>query len=133
MDHKMKADEILKLIDAGYTKAEIEAMETTGQDQNQEQNQDQNQDQNQGQEKNQEQNQDQNQGREQNQDQNQEYKNLENKISETQNQLQQLIKQMQKNNLQTAGINILPDNVESAADKAMSELIRPTIKKEGEK
>ena len=128
MDYKMKADEILKLIDAGYTKAEIEAMET-GQDQNQEQNQDQNQDQNQGQE----QNQDQNQGREQNQDQNQEYKNLETKISETQNQLQQLIKQMQQNNLQTAGINILPDNVETAADKAMSELIRPTIKKEGEK
>ena len=126
MDHKMKADEILKLIDAGYTKADIEAMET-GQDQNQEQNPDQNQGQEQNQDHNQ--NQDQNQG----QDQNQDYKNLESKISETQNQLQQLIKQMQKNNLQTAGVNILPDNVETAADKAMSELIRPTIKKEGEK
>ena len=131
MDHKMKAEEILKLIDAGYTKADIEAMETTGQDQNQgqEQSQDQSQDQNQGQE----QSQDQSQGQEQSQDQSPDYKNLENKISETQNQLKQLIKQMQKNNLQTAGINILPDNVESAADKAMSELIRPTIKKEGEK
>ena len=103
MDYKMKADDVLKLINAGYTKADIAAMETSGQDQNQDQNQD------------------------------QDYKRLESKISETQNQIQQLIKQMQNNNLKTAGINILPDNIETAADKAMSELIRPTIKKEGEK
>ena len=134
----MKAEEILKLIDAGYTKADIEAMET-GQDQNQDQNQGLEQEQKQEQKPEQKPapGQEQNPGLEQKQEQKpepgQDYKNLENKISETQNQLQQLIKQMQKNNLQTAGINILPDNVETAADKAMSELIRPTIKKEGEK
>ena len=118
MDCKMKADDILKLIEAGYTKADIEAMETTSPEQNHEQGQEQEQKQEQKQEPAPE--------------HDQEYKNLENKISETQNQLQQLIRQMQQNNLQTAGVNILPDNVETAADKAMSELIRPTIKKEGD-
>ena len=40
---------------------------------------------------------------------------------------------MQQNNLKTASVNIMPeDDLERRTDEAMAELIRPTIKKEGE-
>lgn len=38
---------------------------------------------------------------------------------------------MQKNNLKTASVNLLPDDqIDAGANTALSELIRPTIKKE---
>ena len=59
----MNSADILKLVNAGYTKEEIDQMQS-GQDQEQEQDQ--------GQDQEQDQNQDQNQDQEQNQEQNQE-------------------------------------------------------------
>lgn len=122
----MDSADILKLVNAGYTKQEIEQM-YSGQDQNQDQNRD--QDQSQDQDQNQEQDQDQKQ--DQNQDQNQEVQQLRDQLTETQKQLKQLVKQMQQNNLKTASVNILPeDDLMKKTDEAMAELIRPTYEKE---
>ena len=56
----------------------------------------------------------------------------ENRIDQLQNQVNDLIKQMQSNNLKTASVNMLPDEeLERATDAAMAELIRPSIRKEG--
>ena len=120
----MNSADILKLVNAGYTKEEIDQMQS-GQDQNQDQGRDQDQEQDQEQEQNQEQNQD------QNQDQNQEITQLRDQLTETQKQLKQLVKQMQQNNLKTASVNILPeDDLMKKTDAAMAELIRPTYEKE---
>lgn len=114
----MNSADILKLVNAGYTKEEIDQMQS-GQDQNQEQNQEQ------------EQEQDQNQEQEQDQEQNQEITQLREQLTETQKQLKQLVKQMQQNNLKTASVNILPeDDLMKKTDAAMAELIRPTYEKE---
>ncbi len=44
------------------------------------------------------------------------------------NQLTELTRQMQKNNLRTASVNLMPDDeLEKKTDAAMAELIRPTI------
>ena len=49
-----------------------------------------------------------------------------------QNQINDLVKQMQQNNLRTASVNILPEaDLEKKTDEAMAELIRPTINKGG--
>ena len=60
-----------------------------------------------------------------------ELETVRNELKTTQQQLQDLIKQMQQNNLRTASVNVLPqENLETATDAAMAELIRPTIKEE---
>lgn len=47
-------------------------------------------------------------------------------LQETQKQLQDLIRQMQRNNLKTASVNIRPeDDLMKRTDEAMAELIRP--------
>lgn len=120
----MNSADILKLVNAGYTKEEIDKMQS-GQDQNQDQNQEQNQ------EQEQDQNQEQDQEQDQDQEQNPEVAQLRDQLTETQKQLKQLIKQMQQNNLKTASVNILPeDDLMKKTDEAMAELIRPTYEKE---
>ena len=59
---------------------------------------------------------------------------LKDQITQTQKQINNLVRQMQQNNLRTASVNILPeDDLERKTDAAMAELIRPTIKqKEGD-
>ena len=58
---------------------------------------------------------------------------LRDQLTHTQKQLSELVRQMQQNNLKTASVNIMPeDDLERRTDEAMAELIRPTIKKEGE-
>ena len=58
---------------------------------------------------------------------------LKDQLTHTQKQLSDLVRQMQQNNLKTASVNIMPeDDLERRTDEAMAELIRPTIKKEGE-
>ena len=52
-------------------------------------------------------------------------------LTETRQQLNNLIKQMQQNNLKTASVQTIPDkDLEKKTDEAMAELIRPTIKGE---
>lgn len=54
------------------------------------------------------------------------------RIQQMQNQINDLVKQMQQNNLRTASVNILPEaDLEKKTDEAMAELIRPTINKGG--
>lgn len=116
----MNSADILKLVNAGYTKEEIDQMQS-GQDQEQDQGQDQGRDQNQEQE----------QDQEQSQEQSQEITQLRDQLTETQKQLNQLVRQMQQNNLRTASVNILPeDDLMKKTDEAMAELIRPTYEKE---
>lgn len=56
---------------------------------------------------------------------------VKNELTKTQKQLADLVKQMQQNNLRTASVNILPENdLDKKTDQAMSELIRPSIQKE---
>jgi len=118
----MDSADILKLVNAGYTKQEIEQMQS-GQDQGQDPEQDQ--------EQGLEQDQEQDQNQEQEQEQNQEMQQLRDQLTETQKQLKQLVKQMQQNNLKTASVNILPeDDLMKKTDEAMAELIRPTYEKE---
>lgn len=51
-------------------------------------------------------------------------------LANTRQQLADLVRQMQKNNLATASVNILPQNdLETKTDAAMAELIRPHIEK----
>lgn len=51
------------------------------------------------------------------------------RIEQLQNQMNSLIKQMQQNNLKSASVNILPeDDLQKKTDEAMAELIRPKIK-----
>ena len=58
---------------------------------------------------------------------------LQNQISEAQKQIQQLTKQLQAANRHAARVEALPaDDLQTQTDKIMAELIRPTIKKEGE-
>ena len=97
----MKSEDIIKLLDAGYTKEEIKEMETE-QEVKPEQEQPE-----------------------------QEVKpdDTSDRIEQMQNQINNLIKQMQLNNLKSASVNILPeDDLERKTDEAMAELIRPKIK-----
>ena len=118
----MTTEQIIKLIDAGYSKDEITAMD------NQEQLP---ADQQPG---------DQQPGDQQpepaqeNDSVNAEVSALKDELSSTRQQLAQLVKQMQSNNLKTASVNILPESdLEKKTDDAMAELIRPSYERREEK
>lgn len=116
---KMKPEEILKLIDAGYTKEEIQAMtqpeEPTPEDVKPE-------------EPTPEEPQPEEKPAEQN-----ELAEVRQELKTTQQQLADLVKQMQRNNLATASVNILPENdLDKKTDEAMAELIRPKIERKGD-
>ena len=109
----MKSEDIIKLLDAGYTKEEIKAMETEPEVKPE-----------------QEQPEQQEVKPEQEQPE-QEVKpdDTSVRIEQMQNQINNLIKQMQLNNLKSASVNILPeDDLERKTDEAMAELIRPKYK-----
>ena len=102
----MNIDDVLKLVNAGYTREEIDKMQQTP---------------------------GQNPGNDpgQNPGSNQELEQLRQELTQTQTELKNLVKQMQANNLKTASVNIVPDaDLEKKTDAALAELIRPTIKKE---
>ena len=142
----MSIDDVLKLVNAGYTREEIDKMQQTpgndqGHDQSNDQGNNQGHDQsndqgnNQGHDQSNDQgnNQGNNQGNDQSNDQgsNQELEQLRQELTQTQTELKNLVKQMQSNNLKTASVNIVPDaDLEKKTDAALAELIRPTIKKE---
>lgn len=119
----MTTSEIIKLIDAGYTKDEISAMD------NQEQLPAE-----QPEEQPEEQPAEQPEAPAENTDSvNAEVSALKDELSNTRQQLAQLVKQMQSSNLKTASVNILPEaDLERKTDEAMAELIRPSYEK-GEK
>ena len=53
---------------------------------------------------------------------------IKDQLAHTQKTLNDLVRQMQKNNLRTASVNLMPDDdLERKTDEAMAELIRPTI------
>jgi len=53
------------------------------------------------------------------------------KLASMEKTINDFIVAMQRNNLKTASVNILPDDqIDAGANTALSELIRPTIKKE---
>lgn len=115
----MKPEEILKLIDAGYTKEEIQAMtqpeEPTPEDVKPE-------------EPTPEEPQPEEKPAEQ-----KELAEVRQELKSTQQQLADLVKQMQRNNLATASVNILPENdLDKKTDEAMAELIRPKIERKGD-
>ncbi len=111
----MKPEEILKLIDAGYTKEEIQAMTQPEEP-----------------EPTPEEPQPEEQPAEQPAEQN-ELAEVRQELKTTQQQLADLVKQMQRNNLATASINILPENdLDKKTDEAMAELIRPKIERKGD-
>ena len=126
----MSIDDVLKLVNAGYTREEIDKMQQAqGNDQGSEQGNDQ------GSEQGNDQGNDQSseQGNDQGTDQGstQELEQLRQELTQTQTELKNLVKQMQTNNLKTASVNIVPDaDLEKKTDAALAELIRPTIKKE---
>ena len=97
----MKSEDIIKLLDAGYTKEEIKAMETEPEVKPEQEQPE------------------------------QEVKpdDTSVRIEQMQNQINNLIKQMHLNNLKSASVNILPeDDLERKTDEAMAELIRPKYK-----
>ena len=126
----MNIDDVLKLVNAGYTRDEIDKMQQAqGNDQGSDHGNDQGSDH--GNDQGSEQGND--QGSEQVNDQgsNQELEQLRQELTQTQTELKNLVKQMQTNNLKTASVNIVPDaDLEKKTDAALAELIRPTIKKE---
>ena len=112
----MTVEEVMKLVNAGYTKSEIEQMQEPEpqpepqpeplQDPEPEPQPEPQPESNQMQE-------------------------LKNELTKTQKQLSDLVRQMQQNNLRTASVNILPENdLDKKTDQAMAELIRPSIQKE---
>ena len=110
----MTTDQIFKLIDAGYTKADIEAMiqpePTPAQDPTPAPDP----------------------GPEPQPESNQEMEGLRNDLKAAQAQIQQLTQQIQQLNRDTKRVNTLPDaDIPKKADAAMSELIRPAMKKRG--
>ena len=113
----MKPDDILKLINAGYTKEEIQAMEPNEQQPQEEPEQPQ-------------------ETPEQPAEPVPEITALDEvraELKTTQEQLASLVKQMQQNNLATASVNILPQNdLDKRTDEAMAELIRPKIERKGD-
>lgn len=113
----MKPDDILKLINAGYTKEEIQAMEPNEPQPKEEPEQPQEEP-------------------EQPQEPVPEITDLDEvraELKTTQEQLASLVKQMQQNNLATASVNILPQNdLDKRTDEAMAELIRPKIERKGD-
>ena len=121
----MTVDEIIKLLDAGYTKDEISAMVVNQEpqqfpaDQQPEQPGDQQPEPEQP------------EAPADNIDSvNAEVTALRDELTSTRQQLAQLVKQMQSNNLKTASVNILPESdLEKKTDDAMAELIRPSYER----
>ena len=117
----MTTSEIIKLLDAGYTKDEISAMDNQEQlpaDQQPEPADDQQPEPEQP------------EPVDDNDSVNAEVTALREELTSTRQQLAQLIKQMQSNNLKTASVNILPDSdLEKKTDEAMAELIRPSYER----
>ena len=110
----MKPDDILKLINAGYTKEEIQAMEPQPQEEP-------------------EQPQEEPEQPAEEVPENNVMDEVRAELKTTQEQLASLIKQMQQNNLATASVNILPQNdLDKRTDEAMAELIRPKIERKGD-
>ena len=114
----MTTDQIFKLIDAGYSKADIEAMTlpeptpepqpdpTPAPDPGPEPTPA--------------------------PDNNPELEGLRNDLKAAKEQIQQLTQQVQQLNRDTKSVNTLPDaDIPKKADAAMSELIRPAMKKRG--
>ena len=139
----MTLAEIKELSGMGFTNDQILTLAgagaATGPDQAQGRSQDQGQNQDQGQSPNQEQeqNQDQAQGQSQNQDQGQNHdqgnngESINHKIGSLEQKINDFIRTLQQNNLKTAMVDVLPDaDLNKKVDAAMSELIRPTMKKE---
>ena len=126
----MNIDDVLKLVNAGYTREEIDNMtqssgQTPGDDPGQNPGQDP------GQNPGNDPGSDPGQDPGQDPGSNQELDQLRQELTQTQKELQNLVKQMQSNNLKTASVNILPDDdLAKKTDAALAELIRPTIKKE---
>ena len=122
----MNIDDVLKLVNAGYTREEIDKMtQNPGNDPGQNPGSDPGQ--NPGSDPGQ------NPGSDpgQNPGSDPELSQLRQELTQTQTALQNLVKQMQSNNLKTASVNIPPDDdLEKKTDAALAELIRPTIKKE---
>ena len=121
---EMTTDQIFKLIDAGYSKADIEAMiqpePTPAPDPTPEQQPDPTPAPDPGPEP---------QPAPEN---NPEMEGLRNDLKAAKEQIQQLTQQVQQLNRDTKSVNTLPDaDVPKKADAAMSELIRPTMKKRG--
>lgn len=108
----MNSAEILKLIEAGYTKADIDAMnqepaaEPAPEPQPEQEPA----------------------PEPQPEPASNELTEVKEQLQETQKQLQDLIRQMQRNNLKTASVNIRPeDDLMKRTDEALAELIRPKI------
>ena len=126
----MNIDDVLKLVNAGYTREEIDKMKhASGQNPGSDSGQNPGNDpgQNPGNDPGQ------NPGNDpdQNSGNDPELSQLRQELTQTQTALNNLVKQMQANNLKTASVNILPaDDLEKKTDAALAELIRPTIKKE---
>ena len=118
----MKPDDILKLINAGYTKEEIQAMEPHEDPAT---------------EPKKEPEEPKKEPEEPPQEPAQDITALDevrNELQKTQKQLSDLVRQMQKNNLATASVNILPQNdLDKKTDEAMAELIRPSYERKGDK
>lgn len=116
----MKPDEILKLIDAGYTKEEIQAMDQPEEPIPEEPQQEE--------PITEPHDIDQKPARD-----SQALDEVRQELKTTQQQLADLVKQMQRNNLATASVNILPENdLDKKTDEAMAELIRPKIERKGD-
>lgn len=120
----MTTSEIIKLLDAGYTKDEITAMD------NQEQPEQPEPEQPEPEHPEAEQP----EPAQEHESVNADVSALKDELSSTRQQLDQLVKQMQSNNLKTASVNILPESdLEKKTDDAMAELIRPSYERREEK
>ena len=133
----MTLAEIKELSGMGFTNDQILTLAGAGaapaqdQGQNQDQAQDQNQDQAQDQNQDQAQDQNQDQGRGQDADQGRNDDSINQKIGSLEQKINDFIRTLQQNNLKTAMVDVLPEaDLNKKVDAAMSELIRPTIKKE---
>jgi DNA-binding transcriptional MerR regulator len=126
----MNIDDVLKLVNAGYTREEIDKMtQAPGSDPGQNPGNDPGD--NPGQDPGNNPGSDPGQNPGNDPGQNQELDQLRQELTQTQTQLKELVKQMQSNNLKTASVNIVPDaDLEKKTDAALAELIRPTINKE---
>lgn len=117
----MTANEILKLLDAGYTKDEISAMLVNQEQLPAEQPEPEPEPQPEEQPE---------APAENNDSVNAEVSALREELSSTRQQLNQLVKQMHSSNLKTASVNILPEaDLERKTDEAMAELIRPSYER----
>lgn len=130
----MSIDDILKLVNAGYTREDIDKMQQApGNDPGQNPGSDpgQNPGNDPGQNPGNDPGSDPGQNPGNDPGSNQELDQLRQELTQTQTELKNLVKQMQSNNLKTASVNLVPDaDLEKKTDAALAELIRPTIKKE---